>query len=54
MTTAEEILSAAHADPGETLRRAAAYLRSLDVDEYQERTITLRAMSLATRQTHQI
>ena len=54
MSTAEEILSAAHADPGETLLRAAAYLISLDVDEYQERTITLRAMSLATRHTQQI
>lgn len=49
MTRAEELQNDALADPRGTLEAGMAYLESLSPRQHSERSITLRAMSLASR-----
>jgi tetratricopeptide (TPR) repeat protein len=54
MTTAEEILESALADPRNTLEAGEAYLRELPEDAFTESSMTLRAMSLAARYHNEV
>lgn len=54
MSRADELLEMAGRDPLRTLSEGNAYLRELDQQERYERSVTLRALSLAARHTSQI
>lgn len=53
MTSAEIILDQALADPQAALEDARRYLRRAEPDDHAGRAVTYRAMSLASRFTHQ-
>jgi hypothetical protein len=54
MTPAERILREVDSDPACALQSGEAYLQTLGRDDHSERAITLRAMSLASRQAGQL
>lgn len=54
VTNAEKILNEANSDPGKALELGSAYLRDLDLEDHGERSVTLRAMSVAARQVSSI
>jgi len=54
MSRADELLEMAGRDPLRTLSQGDAYLNELDRVEHYERSVTLRALSLAARHTSQI
>lgn len=54
MPNADDFLTMSRSDPQRVLVDGAAYVEGLDPSEYQERAVTLRALSLAARNTNQI
>lgn len=54
MATADDFLDMAYSDPKRTLTEAVAYLGELEVSDWHQRSVTLRALSLAARHTSQI
>lgn len=54
MPKAEDFLAMSRSDPRQVVVDGAAYLEGLDPDDHRERSVTLRALSLATRDTNQV
>lgn len=54
MPNADDFLAMSRSDPKRVLVDGAAYVQDLDPSEYQERAVTLRALSLAARNTSRI
>lgn len=49
MTTAQDLIELASADPRAAVQRGRAYLATLGEDQYAEKAVTLRAISLGSR-----